>query len=178
MDGPSASESRHPDRLEAVPLFRFDPGYLFLAAGIVLIAAAVLIPARYDLRQAEWNRDRARAVEAKAKERLARYAEYLDALAHENRTLVVSLAATQLNLAPADRGVMIDASQRGLWGADVFAGLEPGRASIPPPVSTGSVLERWSVSRRVRPWLLAGGALLVLIGFLPPSRVALGQAAA
>lgn len=178
MDGPSASEPSGPGATRAVPLILFDPGYLFLAAGIVLIAAAVLIPARRDLRQAEWNRDRARAVEAKAKDRLARYAEYLDALARENRTLVVSLAATQLNLAPADRRVMIDASQAGLPAADVFAALEPGRASIPPPLSTGSMLERWSASRRSRPWLLAGGALLVLIGLLPPARAASGPAGA
>lgn len=153
-----------------MPLFRIDPGWLFLLAGIALLAATVLIPAIDDLRQAEWHRDRARAVEAYRKHRLANYAQYLDAVRAEDRTLVVSLAATQVNLAPADRRPMLDASQVGLPTIDVFTPLEPTLDHPPQPSTPRSILQRWATDRHIRPWLLGGGGLLILISLLPSAR--------
>lgn len=154
----------------ARPLFRLDPGWLFMLAGIALIGATVLIPALDDLRQAEWNRDRARAVETYRKDRLSNYSQYLEAVRSEDRTLVVSLAATQLNLAPADKQPMLDASQAGLPPVEVLAALEPALHLPPQPPAPHSVLQRWATDPEIRPWLLGAGGLCVLIGFLPASR--------
>ncbi|MBL8745989.1 MAG: hypothetical protein JNK58_06485 [Phycisphaerae bacterium] len=152
------------------PLFRVDPGWLFLCSGISLLAATVMIPALDDLRQAEWNRDRARAVEDYRKQRLSNYSQYLEAVRNEDRSLVVSLAATQLNLAPADKQPMLDASQIGLPPVDVLSALEPSLAHPPSPPPPRSTLQKWATNARTRPWLLGAGGLFILIGLMPASR--------
>lgn len=153
----------------AAPLFRLDPGWLFLVSGIALIASTVLIPAFDDLRQAEWNRDRARAAEQYRRERLTNYVSYLDAVRAENRTLVLSLAATQLNIAPTNKQPMLDTSQPGLPDVDLFSALEPSLAVVPAPATPRSLLQRWATGQRTRPWLLGAGGLLMLLGLLPAS---------
>jgi hypothetical protein len=163
---PDASETA----ARARPLFRLDPGWLFLLSGIALVSATVLIPAFDDLRKAEWNRDRARAVENYRKARLSNYSEYLDAARHEDRTLVVSLAATQLNLAPADKQAMLDTTQVGLPPVDIFSPLEPAFKHPPTPAAPRSTLQRWATDSHIRPWLLGAGGLFMLIGLLPASR--------
>jgi len=130
----------------------------------------VLIPAVDDLREAEWNRDRARSVELYRQERLENYAGYLDAVRREDRTLVVSLAATQLNLAPADKLAMLDRRQTGLPDAGVYAALEADLMPVPKPPAPNSWLQRWATNERTRMWLIAAGALSILVGLLPMAR--------
>lgn len=174
MNDPVAPTPVEPETPEAEararPLFRLDPGWLFLLSGIALVSATVLIPAFDDLRKAEWNRDRARAVENYRKERLSNYSEYLDASRAEDRTLVVSLAATQLNLAPADKQPMLDTTQIGLPPLDIDRPLEPSFTHPPAPAAPRSTLQRWATDARIRPWLLGAGGLFMLIGLLPASR--------
>ena len=162
----------HDDRLiEAPPLFRFDPGWLFLAAGLALLAATVLIPARDDLQQAELVLAKANAERAHAAQRLAKYAEFLEALRREDEDLMLQLAAKHLNLTPRDRAPIlgVGAELRSDGIIDTYAALEP-----PPPsefvrVAPNSMLQRWSTDDRSRLWLLAGGSLLTLVGLLPAS---------
>ncbi len=173
-DVPNPTSTTLPDaplQRARLPLFRLDPGWLFLASGVALVAATVLIPAWDDLRQAEWNRDRARAVETYRKERLSNYSQYLEAVRSEDRTLVVSLAATQLNLAPADKQPMLDASQAGLPPLDILSPLEPSLVQPPPPRTPRSKLQAWATNAKTRPWLLGAGGLFILIGLLPASRL-------
>jgi hypothetical protein len=152
------------------PLVRIDPGWLFLLPGLALVAATLLIPAFDDLRHAEWNRDRARAVEQYRKERLANYSTYLDAVRAEEPTLVLSLAATQLNVAPASKQPMLESSRAGLPEVDLFSALEPPLTVVPAPLAPRSILQRWATGERTRPWLLGAGGLLMLIGLLPAAR--------
>ncbi|MDX2116445.1 MAG: hypothetical protein SFZ24_12615 [Planctomycetota bacterium] len=151
------------------PLFRLDPGWLFIVAGAALLASTVLIPALDDLSEARFQRDRALAVEQYRKERLDNYAAYLDALRAGDPTLVQSLAASQLNLAPDGKMVMLDASQPGLPRADVFGPLEPRLVHPPRPPRPHSILQRWATDERRRVWLLAAGMLSIVIGLLPAS---------
>ena len=44
-----------------------DPGWLFILAGMGVLAAVVLIPASENLQRARWQRDRALAVESIAR---------------------------------------------------------------------------------------------------------------
>lgn len=166
----SAQSDEPPQADDRTPLFRIDPGWLFLLAGAAVIAVTVLIPAVDDLSEAKWHRDRARAVEQYRSQRLGNYSLYLDALSRREPTLVMSLAATQLNLAPADKLPMLDLSERGLPDATVWAGLEPELAKVPSPPRPNSMLQRWATNEGIRPWLLAGGAFCLLLGLLPASR--------
>jgi len=160
------------DRLIETPaLFRFDPGWLFLLAGLALLAATVLIPAQDDLQQAELVLARAKAERSHAAERLANYAEFLDALNRADEDLMLQLAATHLNLTPAGRqpvpGVGASSNPTGL--IDTFAALEPAPPGEFVRIAPRSLLHRWSTGERSRLWLLASGSLLTLIGLLPPT---------
>jgi hypothetical protein len=155
-----------------VPLIRLDAGWFFLLAGLGLIAATVLIPARHDLAIAEWQRDRALAIEKHRMDRLERYGKYIAAFDQGDESVLLSLAATQLNKSPVDRVPLTPVKNPAQTSASVFPELEPGPVSIPPkPVITdkSSLLTRWTTNNATRVWLLAGGVLCVMIGLLPPS---------
>lgn len=144
-----------------------DPGWLFLSAGLLLMAAGVLIPAHRDLELAKWRRDRVLTVEMHRLQRLTRYETYLDAVERRDETVLQHLAATQLGLTPASSGVVLLTGDGDPGDASVFGALEPGAVSLPEPPEESSVLARLATGERSRLWLLAGSSLLVLIGLLP-----------
>ncbi len=146
-----------------------DPGWLFLLAGLAILAATVIVPAQMDLRKARWLRDRALAVEAHRQQRLERYREYLSAIENKEPSLVLSLAASQLNMIPADREA-IPGSAHPLRDASVFPALEPPALELPEYHAVDSLLVRWTTDDHKRLWLIGAGALCVLVGLLPPSR--------
>lgn len=153
------------------PLFRFDPGWLFLIAGCAVLVAAVLIPAQDDLAVAQWQRDKARAVERWRAERLASYTAFLNALDAGDPTLVRSLAATQLNLTPAGATPIIATPHGGRADASIFPELEPAFEPVPEPVPPDSTLHAWATDGRARLLLIAAGAMCLLYGLLPPATV-------
>lgn len=147
-----------------------DPGWLFMVAGLGVLSATVLIPAKDDLDQARWLRDRGLLIERERTDRLALYREYTDAVKSESPSLVMSLAASQLHQIPADRKPIPGMTPAADAPASVFPALEPE-----PPVLTDrrkpdSTLFRWTTNERTRMWLIAGGSLMVLVGLLPPGR--------
>lgn len=181
---PSLDE--HPPANHApTPLFHFDPGWLFLISGIVLIAAVVLIPAQHDLDDARWQRDRALAIEHHRIERLERYGAYLSALKANDECVLLSLAATQLNVSPEDRVPLQPGGDATRATASVFPALEPGRLELPPPTRTAdperrhklSILERLSINNGSRLWLIAAGTLCTLLGLLPTAGRAIAGSA-
>lgn len=146
-----------------------DPGWLFVLAGVVLIASAVLIPALDDLARARWQRDRLLAAETSRIQRLDRHARFLIAVQEARPDLVNSLALSQLNRTPPGR-VRLEPT-RALPDASVLPSLEPDPPpDVPPPPRPASRLERWANDPAKRIWLIAGGGLLLLIGLLPPAR--------
>lgn len=149
------------------PIDRFDPGWLFLLGGVVLLFATVLIPAQADLAEARWQRDRALAIEAQRKERLFKHERYLAALESREPSLVRALAASQLNLIPASRAAMIRPIDPTLDDASVFPGLEPAPIVLPELEMVDSHLARWARGERSRLWLIAAGSMLVMMGLLP-----------
>jgi len=146
-----------------------DPGWLFLVAGTALLAAVAIIPAQQDLSDARWMRDRALAFEKHRQARLDRYEEFLAALDEKDQTLVLALAAGQLNLIPADKAP-VPGSVRTATNASVFPSLEPPAAKLPSHVVTQSTLGRWCRDQRARVWVIAAGCFMVLVGLLPPSK--------
>jgi hypothetical protein len=175
IPGPSRAPAPLFDRshVPRVPLFRFDPGWLFLGAGIVTLAATVLIPAQHDLDIANWQRDRANIIEKHRLERIDHYAQYLRAIDQRDESVLLSLASVQLNASPTDRVPLNPPSDPASLSASVFPHLEPAPAVLPDkPVVTerSSLLARLlTINDHTRLWLLASGVLSILIGLLPPS---------
>lgn len=159
------------------PLFRLDPGWLFLIAGLVTLSLTVLIPAQHDLDIALWQRERAAAIERHRQERIDHYAAYLKALDQSDDAVTLSLAATQLNMSPVNLVPLPGQVTQDPTGvsASIFPHLEPAPPALPPkPVvsARSSTLARWTINDRSRLWMLAAGVLCVLIGLLPGARAA------
>lgn len=154
-------------RARAVPLFRFDPGWLFVIAGAALLSCLIILPAQEDLRLAHDAKARALALEAHRSKRLANYAAYTDALARRDETLMKALAASQLNLAPADKAALVTSAEYITRSAGVFADLEP--AFVPPVPSTppDSLLYALATRPTPRMWVIIIGAVAILYGLLP-----------
>lgn len=147
---------------------RFDAGWLFLIAGAGILSASLLVPAADDLAEAEFRRDRAMVLRDLHAERLDRHAAYLDAVKAADPAVMQSLAATQLNLLPASFEPLPGTPVPSSLPADQFAQLEPDPVPGPVRKRVGSVLERWATDDGSRLWLLALGAIFVLIGLIPP----------
>jgi hypothetical protein len=156
----------------ARPLVWIDAGWPFLVCGIGILAATVLIPAQHDLEVVRWQRDRAVAIEQHRMDRLERYGTYLAALERKDETVVLSLAASQLNKSPVDRIPLEARADLLRTSASVFPDLEPGPVQLPEkPMVTerSSILARWATDDTLRLWMLAAGMLCLLIGVLPAS---------
>jgi hypothetical protein len=165
-DPPAASAARS-------PISYLDPGWLYLLAGIVLLAATVLIPAADELGVVRNQRDRALAVEQHRVERLANYEQYLVALDGEEPSLVRALAACQLNQIPVNRTLILETPELmpgATATASIFAALEPAPLRLPDRRTPDSILFRWTTSDTSRTWLIAAGAFCLLMGLLPKSR--------
>lgn len=158
-----------PQPSRRIPVIPADPGWLFLVPGLALVAATVLIPAYDDLSFAELERDKLRVVEQHAAKRLENYSLYLDALLRADEGLALTLAATHLNLAPADRAIIALPGEGTSASLNPFPALEPPPPRMPVRVVPDTILQRWSTNERTRLWALASGAMCVLLGLLPPT---------
>ena len=148
-----------------------DAGWLFLLAGLALIASAVMIPAARDLDRAHWRRDRVLLTEMHRLHRLTRHEAYLGAVRDGQESVVYQLAATQLGLV-RDEAVVVELIDDGPTAStSVFASLEPPRIELPAFAETDTRLARLANGERSRLWVLAIGSMLVLVGLLPPSTV-------
>ena len=152
------------------PIDRFDPGWLFLVAGLVLLGLTVVIPAQADLAEAQWQRDRAVAIEHQRQERLFKHERYLAALESREPRVVRALAASQLNLVPATHARIVEVDEQAWSNASVFPGLEPAPIELPELRLVDSRLGRWARDDDSRLWLIAAGSFLVLVGVLPWGR--------
>ena len=146
-----------------------DPGWLFLLAGAALLVVTVLIPAHDDRLLAEHHRDAAIAHRDSQTDRLEAYSDYLDAINSGDDRLFMSLAATQLNLAPASKIPVILAGETSAPKTSIFAEIEPAPRTIAPLSLPDTRLRRWTTDSTTRLWLIAAGAICMLIGLIPPA---------
>lgn len=164
-------DAQPPQPQPPLPPAPFDPGWLYLLAGIALLAATVLIPAFDELAEVRWQRDRALALERHRLERLQRHTDYLEALDRQEPSLVLALAASQLNQIPEGRTLILEPPDNASASASVFAGLEPpSPPALPERVEVDSALKRLATDNQTRPWLLAAGGVCLLVGLLPRAR--------
>jgi hypothetical protein len=156
-----------PDAKARPLLAPIDPGYLFLIAGLALLAAAVLIPAQGDLADARWRRDTALAHEHTHRERLERYEHYLDALDGRDPAVIESLAVLQLNILP-DRAAPVTLGPSPIdRSASIFRQLEPPPAVMPARDQHQSILAGLVTDRGARLWVIAFAAVCILYSVLP-----------
>lgn len=156
QDAPRASPPARPGPIAA---------WLFFAGGVTLLVAAGLIPASDDLGEARWQRDAVLALERHALERIDRHQRYLDALDRADPPLVRALAASQLGLVDAETDALVHPN--GPNDPMLFEAMEPPPVAIPARHRVDSRLQSWATGGRSRLWMLAGGAVLVLLGLLP-----------
>jgi len=147
----------------------FDPGWLYLIPGAALLVATVLIPAHDDRLLAEHHRDAAIAHRDSQTDRLESYGLYLDAIHSGDNRLLTSLAATQLNLAPADKTPVILAGDDWTPETNIFAEIEPAPRQVEPLRLPTTRLRRWTTDSTTRLWLIAAGGICVLVGLMPPA---------
>jgi hypothetical protein len=158
------------DHRRSASTFPFDTGWLFLLAGCAILVATVLIPAIDDLAQARQDRDLALSYEHHREARLANYRDFAARLSQPDDDLVLHLARTQLNLVPDDEEPIVLPADLGDQSASLLPDLEPRYLEPAYESPRDTLLRRWATGSRSRLWLIAGGALCVLIGLLPPAR--------
>lgn len=143
----------------------FDPGWLFLIAGIALAGAVLIVGAMEELRVAANLRDRALAAERHRASRIERHEQYLAALRREDPRLVEALAAVHLNRVPSGRDVILVDGEGS--STSIFASLEPPAVEITARAEPDSLLWRLSTSDQPRLGVLALAGGLIAFGLLP-----------
>jgi hypothetical protein len=165
-----------PFEARPVPLFRIDPGWPFVIAGLLLLVAGVLIPAQRDLHELRNSLAIHKAVEDRTVRQLAAYDRFLTDLDAAEPQLVNRLAASQLNLMPKDERSMLLVPTLNSTVTDWIEDSEP---MVMPTTSAypDTLLSRLATGPR-RLWVLAAGAFLVFVGLmLSPSAPSAGRRA-
>jgi len=147
-----------------------NPAWLYLIAGVALLAATVLVSAQAQVDEARFVRDRALTVEQHRQQRLDRYREFLVAVETKQPALVEALASSQLNQIPADRAAIPGTMHDSLVDASVFPALEPAPMAEPTRTHSTSMLVKLTSNDATRVWLLVGASVLILVGLLPAAR--------
>jgi len=146
------------------PLFRFDPGWPFVIAGLALIVSAVLIPAQRDLHELEQKRSIQQANETRAQEQLLAYQQFLADIERDDPRLLERLVRAQLNKMPkGERPLLLMGSADDTVPQWIEASVDvPVPEMVPYP---DTLLSRLATGPR-RLWVLATGAFLVFMGVM------------
>lgn len=151
-------------RRATAPLFRFDPGWLFVFAGVVACTAGVLLPAQSDLHTLRSRLDQLNSEEVRAYELLKAHATFLANLDAEDPVLLRRLAASQLNLMPEGQTPVLLASSVSSPITDwIDATVE--KVSLPRQMGTASRLSQLAAGPH-RLWLFFAGVMCVFVGLL------------
>ncbi len=153
-----------------VPLFRVDPGWLFVIAGLAFIVAGVLIPAQRELHDLEQKLAVHRAFEKRTAKQIEAYESFLTQINAADEALVRRLAASQLNRMPKDAVPLLESPTLNDTVPEwIEASVD---VKIPTPVpNPDTILSRLATGPK-RIWVLAMGAFLVFVGLmLAPSAV-------
>jgi hypothetical protein len=139
-----------------------DPGWLFVAAGLAACAAGILAPARTDLDVSRRQLRRLLDEKAAGEARLAAHDAFLRQLDQRDPALLRRLAASQLNLVPADQSPLLMApSARWSIPSWIEPRIAPRAEALPPP----TMLSRLTAGR-ARLWFMGAGVLAVFAGLL------------
>ncbi|MGA0420704.1 MAG: hypothetical protein ACO3P9_11840, partial [Phycisphaerales bacterium] len=146
------------------PLFRPDPGWLWLIAGLVVVFVATVVPAQLALERDRVALRQLQASEARSFELLAAHDRFLADLREGHPPLLRRLAGSNLNRMPADHEAVLIAESIDdhpiRW---LEASIPPATAATVP--SSPSLLEAL-VSGRGRLWMVAAGVAFLFVGLM------------
>ncbi len=154
---------------------RLDPGWLFVAAGLVLCAAGILVPARQSVEDLQAQLTRLEQQHALNRDRLQAHQTFLDRLRHRDPSLMRRLAAAQLNLVPAGTTPVLIASTRRATVTDWIGHSVRAAAAPASPKLPGHDQRSWLTSLTTgsgRLWVIGAGILVVFVGLLMDGRPA------
>jgi hypothetical protein len=162
------------------PLFRLDSGWPFVIAGLLLLAAGILIPGHRELLELKGELVRQETREEVAFERLRAYDEFLSGVRESDPEVIRRLAMAHLNKIPAgEESLLLTPGMNRTVGEWVEASI-PDRTVVVPPYPD-TVLARWAIGPG-RLWLLGAAVTLLFAGFVlgpaTPGLAALGAVTA
>ena len=137
-------------------------------AGLALLVSAFVLPVREDLRIMRHQRELALIAQQEHAARNARYAEMIEALEHAEPDTILRLAHANLGLIPTGSQSLVAPGE--LRDPMLFELLEPKPIARPKYNPERTRLERLVLDRRTRLWVVAGAAVLTLMGLLPMAR--------
>ncbi|MFM2163971.1 MAG: hypothetical protein RL325_408 [Planctomycetota bacterium] len=150
--------------LSYAPLFRIDPGWPFVIAGLALIVSAVLIPAQRELHDLEQQLKVHRAYEEKANAELLAYEQFLSDVQRGDPRLLERLVRAQLNKMPKDdRPLLLMPTANDTVPQWIESSVT---VEIPEPQPYADTLLARIASGPRRLWVLASGTFLVFMGIL------------
>ncbi len=141
-----------------------DPGWLFVVAGLVLVASAVLVPASYDLWVMRTQLAHLEAREAHNDRRLAAYSRFISDVDRRDPQLVRRLVAAQLGQVPiGERPILVASTAQQTPMEWVESTVEPVRAAVVP--FPDSLLSRLTLGRKSL-WIAGAGVMCIFLGIL------------
>jgi hypothetical protein len=146
------------------PLFRFDPGWLFIAAGLSVCAAVMILPVQNDLHGLRMQLEQLRNEETRAYARLKAHSDFMDQVDRADPALIRRLAATQLNMVPeGDTPVLLAASA----SVPVTHWIEAAvKVDMRPPKAPADTMLSKLANGPYRLWIFGGGIMAVFFGVL------------
>lgn len=146
------------------PLFRIDPGWPFVIAGLLLLAAGILIPGHRELLDLRGELVRQETREQMAFEQLRAYDEFLAGVRESDPEVIRRLAMAHLNKIPSgEESLLLTPGMNQTVGEWIEASI-PDRTVVVPPYPD-TVLARWAIGPG-RLWLLGAAATLLFAGFV------------
>ncbi|MDP7029801.1 MAG: hypothetical protein QF733_06235 [Phycisphaerales bacterium] len=138
-------------------------GWAFLAAGLLLVGAAMLVPAWRELEDVRRDHDRLSAQVDLEARRLAATVLVRDSAQRRDPELTRRLIAWQLNHVPAGETAFV----RSVHAEGVLGWIDDAVPPAPPMVRSAPVSRlEGLVSGPSRLWILGGGSLLVFVGLI------------
>jgi hypothetical protein len=146
------------------PLFRIDPGWPFVLAGLALLIAGVLIPAQRELHELRGQQKLVEADEIRLYARLEAYDRFLNDLRASDPDLVRRLAIAQLNMVPkGEQSLLLTPGLNQTVAQWIDESVPP--VAIEPEPYPDTLLGRLALGPK-RLWLLAAAAFLLFVGLL------------
>ena len=146
------------------PLFRIDPGWPFVLAGLALLIAGVLIPAQRELHELRGQQKLVEANEVRLYARLESYDRFLNDLRAGDPDLVRRLAIAQLNIVPkGEQSLLLTPGLNQTVAQWIDESVPP--VTLQPEPYPDTLLGRLALGPK-RLWLLAAAAFLLFVGLL------------
>ncbi|MBL9120633.1 MAG: hypothetical protein JNL80_12050 [Phycisphaerae bacterium] len=157
-------ELTSPQSFLSRPLFRVDPGWPFVLAGLALLIAGILIPAQRELHELRGQQALVEASESRVYARLEAYDRFLTDLRSNEPDLIRRLAIAHLNMVPKGEQSLLLTPGLDQSVAQWIDESVP-EVTLQPEPYPDTLLGRLAVGPN-RLWLMAASVFLLFVGML------------